>query len=145
MDNFKFRLQKLLDIREGKEEESKRMFKEAQIDKERSENKLNDLKEKYNKYKVGSPKETIVEQKIKNIYLNSLTVSIKEADLELKDKMNNLEEKRSLLKQRQIERKTVEILKDKQREIFIKEQNLIEQKMNDEFALYGFLRNKEGR
>jgi len=40
----------------------------------------------------------------------------------------------------------VEILRDKQKDKFIKEQNRIEQKTNDEFALYGFIRrNSEGR
>jgi flagellar FliJ protein len=50
-----------------------------------------------------------------------------------------------VLKQKQIERKTVETLKDKQLKAFIKEQELIEQKSNDEFALYGFIRNIERR
>ncbi|MCM8710973.1 flagellar export protein FliJ [Clostridium sp. SYSU_GA19001] len=145
MNNFKFRLQKLLDIRNDKEEESRRIFKEAQLEKERAEEKFKTLKESYKRYKEFSPDESLVEQKIKHIYLNALTNSIAEAELELQDKIKKLEEKREQLKMRQIERKTVEILKDKQFQVFLKEQNSIEQKVNDEFALYGFLRAHEGR
>lgn len=142
---FKFRLQKLLDIRKDKEEESKRVFKEAQLEKERVEEKLISLKENYNKYKQPSLNRSLAEQKIKCIYLNALNSAIMETNLNLRDKTQKLEEKREELKKRQIERKTVEALKDKQLENFIKEQNLIEQKALDEFALYGYLRNRERR
>jgi flagellar FliJ protein len=132
-------------MRLNKEEESKRLFKEAQTEKERAEEKLNTLKESYNKYRMAQPKESLVEQKIKHMYLNALNVSIMEADKDLREKTNYLEQSRNELKQRQIERKTVETLKEKQLQAFIKEQDFIEQKANDEFALYGFLRVREGR
>ncbi|GLC32353.1 flagellar export protein FliJ [Clostridium omnivorum] len=145
MEGYKFRLQKLLDIRLDKEEESKRNFKEAQRNKTLTEQKLLDLKEKQNKYTLGSSKETIVEQKIRRAFLDSVIRSIDEVSIDLNKKNQILEEKRVELKQKQIERKTVETLKDKQLKAFIKEQQLIEQKTNDEFALYGFIRNHEGR
>lgn len=145
MGKFKFRLQKLLDIRIEKEEESKRGFKEAQIEKEKVEKKLSTLKESYNKYKYSPYGESLTQQKIRNIYLNALNTSIVETNKELKDKIRKLDEKREELRKRQIERKTVETLKDKQLQIFIKEENLMEQKAIDEFALYGFLRNQERR
>lgn len=145
MEGYKFRLQKLLDIRLDREEESKRHFKEAQRNKTLTEQKLLDLKEKQNKYTLGSSKETIVEQKIRRAFLDSVIRSIDEVSIDLNKKNQILEEKRVELKQKQIERKTVETLKDKQLKAFIKEQELIEQKTNDEFALYGFIRNHEGR
>jgi flagellar FliJ protein len=145
LDNYKFRLQKLLDIRKDKEEESKRIFKEAQLKKEKVEEKLDNLKNDYNRYKTAKPNETLVERKLKHIYLNALNVSINETSAELQEKVNILEEKRQELKQKQIDRKTVETLKNKQYEAFKKEQALIEQNSNDEFALYGFLRTREGR
>lgn len=138
---YHFRLQKLLDIRLQKEEESKRIFKEAQSEKLKVEKKLNELKENYAKYRTASKKESVIEQKIRHVYLNSINFSINEAHEELAKKQRVLEEKRDELKQKQIERKTVETLKEKQKKIFLKEQNLIEQKANDEFALYGFIRN----
>ncbi|ERI91250.1 flagellar export protein FliJ [Clostridiales bacterium oral taxon 876 str. F0540] len=144
MESYKFRLQKLLDMRADKEEESKRLFKEAQLEREGAEQKLNSLKNDYNKYRTSESK-NLVEQKLKHMYLNALNLSIVEADAALKQKNEKLEERREQLKQKQIERKTVETLKDKQFKAFAKEQELIEQKTNDEFALYGFLRARERR
>jgi flagellar FliJ protein len=145
LEGYKFKLQKLLDIREDKEEESKRYFRQAQQEKEKVEEKLVALKNDYNKYRTAPSKGSLVEQKLKYIYLNALNLSIVEANTELQTKVRILDEKREDLKQKQIERKTVEILKEKQLQIFIKEQALIEQKSNDEFALYGFLRTRERR
>lgn len=131
-------------MRADKEEESKRLFKEAQLEREGAEQKLNSLKNDYNKYRTSESK-NLVEQKLKHMYLNALNLSIVEADAALKQKNEKLEERREQLKQKQIERKTVETLKDKQFKAFAKEQELIEQKTNDEFALYGFLRARERR
>jgi flagellar protein FliJ len=145
LQGYKFKLQKLLDIREDKEEESKRCFKEAQLEKEKVEERLNSLKDSYNKHRTVSFDGSLAQQKMKHIYLNALSSSIMETKNELLKKNNVLEEKRKDLKQKQIERKTVEILKEKQLLAFNKEQALIEQKANDEFALYGFIRNLERR
>lgn len=145
MEKYKFRLQKLLDIRLDKEEQSKREFREAQFEKEKVEHKLNELKVNFCKYKGSIKGETLIEQKIKHIYLNALNASIMETTIELQNKVQVLELKRQDLKQKQVDRKTVEILKDKQLQAFLKEQDLIEQKNNDEFALYGYIRNRERR
>lgn len=145
MQGFNFRLQRVLDIRIDKEEESKRIFKKAQDEKSEVEQKLNDFKNKYNKYSKVDTSCSMLERKIRQSYCNALYFNIGEVSAELKRKEILLEEKREELKQKQIERKTVEILRDKQREAFIKEQNLIEQKANDEFALYGYVRNLKAR
>lgn len=145
MSKYKFRLQKLLDIRMDKEEESKRNFKEAQNEKLKIQVKLSELEENYKKYRNSTKYETTVERRIKHVYLNSISYTINETTEELKKKKKVLEDKREELKQKQIERKTVEILKEKQESAFWKEQNLIEQRNNDEFALYGFMRNLERR
>ena len=141
-EGYKFRLQKLLDIREDIEEKSKLKFKEAQRDKIVIEEQLNDLNEKYRIHRNIGAYESIVQQKIKQNYLNALNLAINDAEVVLEDKAKILEQKRVELKQCQIEKKTVEILKEKQRSAFLKEQNSIEQKNNDEFALYAFIRNK---
>lgn len=145
MGGFNFRLQKLLDIRIDKEEESKRIFKEAQGEKLKVENELNNMKENYSKYNYINKEENLIQQKIKKNYLNALNLSINDMTLELDKKNKILEEKRENLKQKQIERKTVEILKDKQKMEFIKAENHIEQITNDEFALYAYIRNRERR
>lgn len=145
MEAYKFKLQKLLDIREDREEESKRYFKEAQLEKEKTEERLNSLKDSYNKYRTAHSQGSLAQQKLKHIYLNALSSSIVETTIELQKKIALFEEKRQDLKQKQVERKTVEVLKEKQLQAFIKEQALTEQKANDEFALYGFIRTQERR
>lgn len=141
MKKFKFRLEKLLDVRIKKEEESIRFFKEAQREKDATERRLNILNEDYKKYKSKVLEGSIVERKIVNNYLNALDDNISNTRLKLSENNKVLEEKRQELKTKQIERKTVEILKDKQKAAYEKEINLVEQKNNDEFALYGFIRN----
>lgn len=142
MEQYQFRLQKLLDIRADREEESKRNFKEAQTEKLKVEEKLNNLQENYNKYRDMTGKESVIERKIKHVYLNTINYNIAEASKELKNKERILEDKRQDLKLKQVERKTVESLKEKQKAEFLKEQELVEQKMNDEFALYAFIRKQ---
>lgn len=142
MSEYKFRLQKLLDIRVDKEEESKIRFTQAQQEKNKTEGKLTDLKEKYAKERNRVGDATIIERKIQVNYLRAVSMSIDETSEELNENIIKLEEKRSELEKKQIERKTVEILKDKKVTAFNKEQAMIEQKNNDEFALYGFIRRR---
>ena len=141
MGKYKFRLQKLLDIRIDKEEESKREFQQAKRESLKVKEKLDLLKANYEKYNNMSNFKSVIEQKIAHKYLKALVYSINKAKIELKDKEKVVEMKRNELQKRQIDRKTVDILKEKQETAFIKEQNRIEQKTNDEFALYGFIRN----
>ncbi|MDS1002860.1 flagellar export protein FliJ [Clostridium sporogenes] len=145
MKGYSFKLQKLLDIREKKEEESKMKFKQAQIEKNNTEKKLFKLKDNYDKYNSLNLNDSILEKKIRHSYLNSLNFCINETTNELQEKLNIVEKRREELKTKQVERKTVEILKEKDKLAFEKEQNMIEQKNNDEFALYAFIRNTEGR
>ncbi|OAA83223.1 flagellar export protein FliJ [Clostridium ljungdahlii] len=141
MGKYKFRLQKLLDIRIDKEEEGKREFQQAKRESLKVKEKLDLLKANYDKYNNMSNFKSVIEQKITHKYLNSLVYSIDKTEIELKDKEKVVEMKRNELQNRQIDRKTVDILKEKQETAFIKEENRIEQKANDEFALYGFIRN----
>lgn len=145
MSGFNFRLQKILDIRYQREEESKRLFKEAQDNKNIIEERLNELECNYKKYSKLETNCSMVERKIRQNYCNVLHFNINETTVELSKKNEELIIKREDLKKSQIERKTVEILKDKQKQAYLKEQNLIEQKNNDEFALYGFIRNLKNK
>ncbi|MBU3195828.1 flagellar export protein FliJ [Clostridium algidicarnis] len=142
---FNFRLQKLLDIRTEKEEESKRNFKEAQGQKDKVENSLNNMKQNYSRYNSVTIKEDVVQQKIRRNYLYALNTSIDEKTIELNKKIIVLDKKREELKEKQIDRKTVEILKDKKKTEFLDIEKHVEQVQNDEFALYGYIRNREGR
>lgn len=141
MKAYKFRLQKLLDIRVDKEEECKIQFQQAQNESFKTKEKLMEMKESYKKYNNFSGGSSVIEQKIRHIYVNNLSYTIDETAEELNQKEKIVESKREELKQTQIDRKTVEILRDKYIDDFKREQNRIEQNLNDEFALYGFIRN----
>ncbi|MDR5586500.1 MULTISPECIES: flagellar export protein FliJ [Clostridium] len=145
-EKFKFSLDKLLEIRQDKEEESKRIFTETQRQKQNTEKKLNQLKFNYDKYNGIVPGEDVVYQKLKRYYLQGLETGIKETekDLVLKDKKVN--EARSDLVSKQVDRKTVEILKEKKFLEHIKEEERVEQVNLDEIALYSYMRRiNEGR
>lgn len=120
-------------------------FKQAQMEKNNTEEKLFKLKNNYNKYNNINLNDSILEKKIRHSYLNSLNFCINETSNELQQKLKVVEERREELKTKQVERKTVEILKEKDKLAFEKKQNMIEQKNNDEFALYAFIRNTERR
>ena len=145
MEQYRFPLQRLLDIRIDKEDMSKRDFVEAQRQKGMAEDKLNILKGDYKKHNVNKDNESIVARKLKNQYLNSLNNGINDAKDYLIEKIEVVEINRENLKYRQIERKTVEILKEKRIDDFNKSQERIEQKTNDEFALYAHIRKLERR
>lgn len=140
MDNFKFPLEKLLDIRKSNEEKSKRIFLEASRQKKLVEDKILNLQENYNQYKVIDQTKSVVERKIANNYLLLMESCIDKAKEELIQHEKNVEKTRDELKAKQIERKTVEILKQKKYDEFKKEQDRLEQIQNDEFALYSYIR-----
>lgn len=142
---FKFGLEKLLEIREKEEEESKRKFTQSQRETKKTENKLNDLNSSYKKYNGINRGETLVYQKIKKNYLFALNKGIDETEKELKLRERELDFRREDLKKKQIDRKTVDILKENQLKAYNKEQNRVEQINNDEFALYAYMRNQASK
>ncbi|MPN45486.1 hypothetical protein SDC9_193053 [bioreactor metagenome] len=137
---YKFKLQKLLEIRETREEEMKIIFMEANREKLKVEQNLESLENNYYKYSTMDISSSTYERKIQQNYLNLLYSSIEATAVTLEEKTQELEEKRLDLVSAQVERKTVEILKEKQKKEFLEEQDRLEQLQNDEFALYGFVR-----
>lgn len=142
MSKYKFRLQKILDMRKNKEEESIINFKEAQNQKNIAKDKLDNLKDQYTKYSAIKSCESIIHKKIKYQYLTSLNYCINEATIELNKKNEILNVAREDLSKKRIDRKTVELLKDKREQEYLELEKSKEQKNNDEFALYGFIRSK---
>ncbi|MCH3964222.1 MAG: flagellar export protein FliJ [Clostridium sp.] len=140
MKKYEFRLQKLLDIRLDRENESIMDFQKARKESLEVKQKLDMLKDNYNRYKDVTKMGNTVEQKMTRVYLNTLVYNMDETESELQVKEKMVDLKREELKQSQIERKTVDILKYKKEAAFTKEQNRLEQNANDEFALYGFIR-----
>lgn len=139
-EKFKFRLDKLLEIRVQKEEECKRKFNESQRQKKFIENKLQELNDNYDKYKGIKPNEDVIYQKLKRYYLKGLQTGMKETEISLAKKTIEVENKRKELKEKQVDRKIVETLKDKKYESYVKEQNRVEQITIDEIALYSYMR-----
>jgi flagellar FliJ protein len=140
---FKFGLDKLLEIRKEKEEESKRLFTESQREKKKVEERLEELNQSYHKYKGITPNEDVVYQKLKRYYIQGVQNGIKTCEKELTIKNQEVDKRRSDLTEKQMERKTVQTLKDKKYEAHIKEQDRVEQINLDELALYAYVRNQD--
>ncbi|WP_291652315.1 flagellar export protein FliJ [Clostridium sp.] len=138
--NFKFRLEKLLEIRTEKEEESKRLFNKTEREKQKTEEKLNNLKFNYERYNGINKGESLVYQKIKRNYLFALDKGISETEKDLTIKLKELDIRREDLLKKQIERKTVDILKERKSLEFYKEEERKDQIFNDELALYAYMR-----
>ena len=142
---FKFGLDKLLEIRKEKEEESKRLFTESQREKKKVEEKLEELNQSYHKYKGITPNEDVVYQKLKRYYIQGVQNGIETYEKELTIKNQEVDKRRRDLTEKQMERKTVQTLKDKKYEAHIKEQDRVEQINLDELALYAYVRNQHNK
>ena len=137
MSNFKFKLQKLLDIRVNEEEESKLFYSKAQNQKNIVENKLHELENNYKKYSDISRAKDTISQKITMNYLSYLNTTIKDTEKELEAKEIELEKaKKDFI----VKRRSLEVLKENKILEIKKEEERLEQISNDEFALYGYIR-----
>ncbi|WP_042275353.1 flagellar export protein FliJ [[Clostridium] dakarense] len=142
MKKFKFRLQKVLDIKVKDEEESKLKYTQAQNEKRMVEQNLANLQLSYSKHSDISNIKDVVTQKITINYLSSLTQSIKSVAEQLEEENIKVKEAKDDFIEKQIERKSLEKLKESKIEKLRKEEERKEQITNDEFALYAFIRNR---
>lgn len=140
MSNFKFKLQKLLDIRVNEEEESKLFYSKAQNQKNIVENKLHELENNYKKYSDISRAKDTISQKITMNYLSYLNTTIKDTEKELEAKEIELEKAKKYFIDKRIKRRSLEVLKENKILEIKKEEERLEQISNDEFALYGYIR-----
>jgi flagellar protein FliJ len=141
--NFKFRLQKVLDIRVRDEEEVKIKFSEIQSRKIKIENQLKTLKSDYDRYSRQGISGNIVNQKITINYLGALNNTIRDISSELSKACEELENLKSELINKQVDRKSLEKLKDQKHKEFLKEEDMKEQIINDEFAIISFARKQQ--
>lgn len=142
MDNFKFKLQKVLDIKLSNEEESKLKYSKVEGEKKSIEEDLKNLRSDYNKYSNVENIEDIVTQKITSNYLNSLSSLIDDTNEKLIRKEEKLREAREDLLNKQIDRKSLEKIKEKKYKLHKKEEDLKEQAINDEFSVFSYYRSK---
>ena len=140
MSNFKFKLQKLLDIRVNEEEESKLFYSKVQNQKNIVENKLHELENNYKKYSDISRAKDTISQKITMNYLSYLNTTIKDTEKELEAKEIELEKAKKDFIDKRIKRRSLEVLKENKILEVKKEEERLEQISNDEFALYGYIR-----
>ena len=140
MSNFKFKLQKLLDIRVNEEEENKLFYSKAQNQKNIVENKLHELENNYKKYSDISRAKDTISQKITMNYLSYLNTTIKDTEKELEAKEIELEKAKKDFIDKRIKRRCLEVLKENKILEIKKEEERLEQISNDEFALYGYIR-----
>ena len=144
MPEYNFRLQKLLDIRIDSEKQCEIKFKLLIDEINKIQIQIDNLRKVYQEH-ASCESSTIPLRKMKYIYLGALSSSISEATKILVEKTIKSQEVRCELTQKQIERKTVEKLKENAVAKFEKERNAKEQKINDELALYAHFRNIERR
>ena len=140
MSNFKFKLQKLLDIRVNEEEESKLFYSKAQNQKNIVENKLHELENNYKKYSDISRAKDTISQKITMNYLSYLNTTIKDTEKELEAKKIELEKAKKDFIDKRIKRRSLEVLKENKILEIKKEEERLEQISNYVFALYGYIR-----
>ena len=140
MSKYKFKLQKLLDIRINEEEESKLLYSQAQNNKNIVENKLIELENNYKKYSDISIAKDTITQKITMNYLTHLNTHIKDTTKELQAKEIELEKAKKDFIDKRIKRRSLEVLKENQLLEIKKEEERLEQISNDEFALYSYIR-----
>lgn len=139
MSTFKFRLQKVLDIKQKEEESIK-----IRLQKELS-NKKN-IEEMLFRYNLEKEKgmyefaESILEKKIKLNYISRLDGKIQGCKVNLLKVEENIRGVRSELLECTKELKAMEKLKDKKYREYMDEINRIEQIQNDEFALSSFIK-----
>ncbi|WP_313387159.1 flagellar export protein FliJ [Clostridioides difficile] len=107
------------------------------------ESNLENLESNYSKYSISKNNDSVQNQKITINYLLALNNSIMDLSEELDKSTNELEKARKQLISKQIERKSLEKLKEKKYGQYYKEEQLKEQSTNDEFASMSYLRNRQ--
>ncbi|WP_250673012.1 flagellar export protein FliJ [Paraclostridium ghonii] len=143
MIKFKFKLQKLLDIKIKEEEESKLEYTKAQNDKKVVEDNIKKLDLSYKKYAQFTDSEDAVSQKVRLNYLHSISQTIEQSNKILEEKEKIVIESKDKFIEKQINRKSLETLKENKFIKIRKEEARKEQIENDEFALYTYIRNKK--
>ena len=143
MTKYKFKLQKLLDIKIKEEEASKLEYTKAQNDKKILEENIKSLNSDYKRYSNFNESEDTISQKIRSNYLYFITQTIEECNNMLVEKEKKVSEAKDNFIEKQINRKSLETLKENKLTKLRKEEGRKEQIENDEFALYAYIRNKK--
>ncbi|MBS5786964.1 MAG: flagellar export protein FliJ [Clostridioides difficile] len=140
---FKFKLQKVLDIKIDIEKEAEIQLVQSQTKKKDIEEQLINLEKSYHKYMNMQIDGDRVSQKLTRNYITLLDDSIKDTNEKLNKSAKEVETNKHKLIERRIEVKSLEKLKENKYTKYKKEQNLKEQIENDEYAILNFIRRRE--
>ncbi|MCX7904174.1 MAG: flagellar export protein FliJ [Caloramator sp.] len=145
MDKFNFKLQKVLEFKETYEEKKKEEFSLELRNFYEQEKRLKELKEEKERTINNPPKfKMILDYQGFYRYLELLDRRIEKQAHVLNEAKERLEKARQELIKATKDRSIIEKLKEKAYEEFLEEQNKKEQRLNDDYALYLYLRG-EGR
>lgn len=143
MEAFKFRLDKILELRSKKEDEINIIIKMLSVEKEELEYELEALKDKYKNYKDKQFVKDIYIQKIIYKYLETLLKSIQSIEESISKTEDKIENEKIKLMECKKNKKAIEKLKEKRFDEFIVYTNKKEQEELDEYAKNIFLRRKK--
>lgn len=139
---FKFRLQKVLDIKLQAENEYMIVHSKILREKTFIENEIKNLESQYDMYSQMQYQDTsTLNKKIAYNYMNSLFQSIQGYKDLLVDVEKRYKESTKKLVALQSERKSLEKLKEKQYQKFLEELEEEEAMQNDEFAIQSYFRS----
>lgn len=140
MGRFVFRLQKVLDHRVRVEDEKKRAFVKARLaylkDKEKLDNLKRELDECNSKGIEAHLKQ--FQYIIRLHYIELLEERIEDQAMVVKVREDEMNSKRKEFEASQKDRKIIDKLKEKAQREYNISADRMEQKQNDEFALYGY-------
>ena len=137
MPEFEFDLQKVLQVREIREDKAQNQFLQARKQKKEKEQELNQLHDKQEKiYDFLRNKELKLEGIIQaRDYMHNNRHRIKNTRRELKQKMKKMRAKKKEMVEKRKKRQVLDNLKEKEKTSFYKELLSREQKEIDEIAV----------
>lgn len=147
---FRFPLQKVLEHRKVLEDLAQKDFRETEAELRHQEKVLEDLIEALRQSRLEAGRihdqgSSDAPERLKQIHefevLQDIRIKSQRAKVEECEKL--VEEKREILRQKAVDLKIMERLKERRREEFLKEQASLEQKENDEISVIRF-RSKDG-
>ena len=141
---FKFRLEKVLEIKIQRENEHMISHSKILNEKNKVENEIKNLESQYDKYsEIQYLESDTLKKKIAYNYMNSLFQTIQRYREELEEIEKRYAESRDILITLQSERKSLDRLKEKQYCKFLEELEEEENILNDEFSIQAYFRNSK--
>jgi flagellar FliJ protein len=142
MKGFTFRLQKVLDHRIDVEDTKKDEFVKSRMEYIKQQEHLESLKQEIARTNKIKPKKStnIFSYITMNNYKTALNEKTEIQEKRVDIYRESMNQKKEEFLESKRDRKVIEKLKDKAHNEFTIDQNKSEQKQNDEFALYGYMK-----